>query len=301
MNYRVLPKITDKQKEILDLVFRFRFINRKQIQTLLNHKDPKRINVWLKDLVDKNYLGRIYSHKLLENTKPAIYFLNNNGIIWVRYNKCEEYQGDDLGLDIKFVKKFYQDKTASLTFINHCITLCELYVQTKEYERNKNKDKKKKILEYNIETKTQMWINKQIDLNRDEDFNEVKQYIPDLYIEKINNPDDDKNFKATTFFLELFDPHMPRYAIKYRIQQYIKYREEETDWKMYSGSDDSFPTIMLIFPHHRKLNGLTEFINDELLRSYESANITFFLTTYQKIMAETIVGNKNIWKVIQGE
>lgn len=300
MNYRVLPSITDKQKEIMDLIFRFRFVNRHQIQRLLNHKDPKRVNAWLKDLVEKKYLGRIYSHKLLENTKPAIYYLHNNGIVWVRYNKSEEYTGEDLGLDIKYVKKFYQDKNASLTFINHCITLCEFYVQIKGYERKGNGDKKNKSLEYNIETKTEMWINKQLDLNSDEDFNEVKQYTPDLYIEKIDNPES-RTLKATTFFLELFDPHMPRYAIKYRIQQYIKYREEGQGWKMYSGSDDSFPTIMLIFPHYRKLNGLTKFINDELLKSYESANITFFLTTYQKIMTETIVGNKNIWKVIQGE
>ena len=45
-----------------------------------------------------------------------------------------------------------------------------------------------------------MWINKQIDLNPDEDFNEVKQYIPDLYIEKVNNPEGSK-MKSTTFFM----------------------------------------------------------------------------------------------------
>lgn len=296
MNYRELPNITEKQKEIMDLIYRFRFVNRKQIQRLLNHKDPKRINAWLKDLVEKKYLGRIYSHKLLENTKPAIYYLHNNGIVWAKRLLEEEFET----LDFKYFKKFYQDKHASLTFINHCITLCEFYVPFKEYERGINKGKKKPKLEYSFETKTEMWIKKQLELYPDEDFNEIKQYIPDLYIEKVNNPED-STIQVSTFFLELFDPRVPRYAIKYRIRQYIKFREEGEDWKLYSGTDNKFPTILLIFPHQQKLNGLTKFIDDELLRSYESANIVFHLTTYQKAMTETLAGNQSIWKEIRGE
>ncbi len=294
MNFRELPKITEKQNEITDLVFKFRFANRKQIQRLLKHKDPKRINVWLKDLVDKKYLGKIYSHKLLENTKPAIYYLHNNGILWIKRRLEEEFET----LDFKCFKKFYQDKHASLTFINHCVTLCEFYVQFKEYEREKNKSKN--TLEYYFETKTEMWIKKQLELYPDEDFNEIKQYIPDLFIEKVNNPEY-KTIKTSTFFLELFDPHMPRYAIKYRIKQYIKYREKGMDWKLYSGTDNKFPIILLIFPHQQKLNGLTKFINEELTRSYESANIVFLLTTYQKAMTQTLLAGPSIWKEIQGE
>ncbi len=296
MNFRELPNITEKQNEITDLVFKFRFVNRKQIQRLLNHKDPKRINTWLKDLVDKKYLGRIYSHKLLENTKPAIYFLNNNGILWVKRRLEEEYET----LDFKYFKKFYQDKHASQTFINHCISLCEFYVQFKVHERNINANKKKPKLEYHFETKTEMWVRRGLELYPDEDFNELKQYIPDLYIEKINNPEY-TTIKSSTFFLELFDPHMPRYAIKYRIKQYIKFKKEGRDWKLYSGTDNKFPIILLIFPHQQKLNGLTKFINEELRRSYESADITFLLTTYQKAMTETLVGKQTIWKEIRGE
>lgn len=296
MNYRVLPKITLKQKEIMDLVYRFRFVNRKQIQRLLNHKDPKRINSWLKDLVDKKYFGRIYSHKLLENTKPAIYYLHNNGILWVRHEKGSGHDGE---LDFKYLKKFYQDKHASLTFINHCTTLSEFYTQFKEYERGINKDKKKEILMYSFETKTEMWIDKQLRLQKGEDFNEIKQSIPDLYFERILNPYGN-NIKSQTFFLELFDPHVPRYAIRYRIKQYIKFREEGNDWKLYSGLDNKFPIILLVFPHQQKINAVSKFINDELLYSYDSGDMTFLVTTYQKAITETLIGNNNIWKEIKG-
>jgi hypothetical protein len=47
--------ITKKQKILLTIVFTFRFINSKQIQQLLNHKDHRRINSWLKDLTEKGY------------------------------------------------------------------------------------------------------------------------------------------------------------------------------------------------------------------------------------------------------
>ena len=45
--------LTKKQLEILTLLYRFRFLNRSQIQKLLNHKKISRINIWLKDLADK--------------------------------------------------------------------------------------------------------------------------------------------------------------------------------------------------------------------------------------------------------
>ena len=68
----LLPTITNKQKEILLLLYRFRFLNRIQIQTLLNNKDYKNINLWLKDLTTKNYTGKIFERTPGIN-KPAIY------------------------------------------------------------------------------------------------------------------------------------------------------------------------------------------------------------------------------------
>ena len=48
-----IPYIAAKQQEIPKLIYKFRFLNRIQIQTLLNHKDKRRINSWLKDLSEK--------------------------------------------------------------------------------------------------------------------------------------------------------------------------------------------------------------------------------------------------------
>jgi hypothetical protein len=48
-----LPPLTPKQQEILKLLYKYKFLNRTQIQTLLSHKDKRRIITWLKDLREK--------------------------------------------------------------------------------------------------------------------------------------------------------------------------------------------------------------------------------------------------------
>src|SRR5450830_1672307 len=111
-----LPKITNKQQEILTLIYQFRFLNRVQIQTLLNHKDYKTINQWLKDLTDKEYINRIYSNKPGENMKPAIYYLSLNGI---RCLKALEFSSVQL-------KKLNREKERSESFISKHILIADI-------------------------------------------------------------------------------------------------------------------------------------------------------------------------------
>lgn len=287
MNYRKLPDTTEKQKEIVDLAFKFRFINRQQILKLFGHKDPGRINKWLKDLVEKKYLGRIYSHKLLENTKPAIYYLSNNGILWVRFEKGMEY--DDKPLEFKYVKKFYEDKHASKSFINHCVSLFEFYIQYKE------KEKANKKIEYEISTKTEMWIRNQLYLYPDEDFGDVKDILPDLYIHKWVDPKG-KNPDSFTSFLTLFDSHVPRYAMRYKVDQYIKFHEEG-EWKKYSGDNRKFPIILFIFPTAQKANQIGKYVKRQIEEQYVEG-MTFMTTTYEKAMTVGIGGAEKTWEIL---
>src|SRR5690349_3545627 len=68
----ILPSLTTKQKELLTHLHTFRFLTTTHIQHLLNHKDPRRIQKWLKDLQEKNYIkSRINTLK----TTPTIYYL----------------------------------------------------------------------------------------------------------------------------------------------------------------------------------------------------------------------------------
>jgi len=55
-----LAPITTKQQDILKHLYRYRFLNRIQIQALMGHKNNRRIAEWLKDLRDEQYLEWIY-------------------------------------------------------------------------------------------------------------------------------------------------------------------------------------------------------------------------------------------------
>ncbi|MFA7253333.1 MAG: replication-relaxation family protein [Patescibacteria group bacterium] len=72
--------ITTKQEEILTLIYKYKFLNRIQIQSFLKHKDHRRINSWLKDLSEKEYLKRIWSNGYAERTRPSIYYLAHNSL-----------------------------------------------------------------------------------------------------------------------------------------------------------------------------------------------------------------------------
>lgn len=261
--------MTNKQQEIVDLVHKYRFINRIQIQRSLKHKDPRRINSWLKELVEWGYLGRIYSNKLLENTKPAIYYLSTEGIAYLKEWK---------NFSINDVKKFYEDKKRSQIFIDHCIFICELLTGLKTYEDETR--------QYKILTKEQ--------LTRTEHFKELK---PDAFIEiykkKIKKSKTVELYSSN--FLDLFDPGVPRYAIRYRINQCIKYHEEES-WKKYT---DTFPSILLIFPTKQKQKQFAKYIKQQLEEGMFTQGMTFLLTSYQEAIKDGLTSG--IWQEIKEE
>ena len=78
-----LPKTTKKQQEILSLIYLYRFLNSTQIQTFLNHTNKSKINIWLSDLMKKNYLNQIHKKDFNQNHTPTTYYLSGNGIRFI--------------------------------------------------------------------------------------------------------------------------------------------------------------------------------------------------------------------------
>ncbi|MDO8618892.1 MAG: replication-relaxation family protein [Candidatus Daviesbacteria bacterium] len=114
-----LPHSSKKQKEIKQLIYTFRFLNSKQIQKLLNHKDSKTINTWLKDLTENKYLERDYTKTFGSSHIPAIYYIGLNGIRFLK-----KYHN----LDKDYAKRLYGEKDKSDSFKNHHIFLADIYL-----------------------------------------------------------------------------------------------------------------------------------------------------------------------------
>lgn len=125
----IQTQITKKQKEILSLLYTFRFLNRKHIQTIFNHKTYTRINRWLKDLTEKNYTGRIFKRSWTENSVPSRYYLDKAGIRYLR--SLPDIHKPDL-------IKLYKDKKRSPEFIDRCLFIADMYLQFLKLPRDNN-------------------------------------------------------------------------------------------------------------------------------------------------------------------
>jgi len=94
-------------------------LDRTHIQSLLNHKQKQRINKWLKDLIRKQYVARIYDNAIIgKNRRSANFLLTYSGVRFVKSQGI---------YDETFIHKLYWDKKREEAFIQHCLltaTIC---------------------------------------------------------------------------------------------------------------------------------------------------------------------------------
>ncbi len=232
-------KITKKQKEIIVLLYRFRFLNRYQIQQILNHKKPHRINQWLKSLVDKKIIGKNYSKKIGDNTKPAIYYLAV---------KSKSYLADQLKEDDKLIKRIYGESKRSLRFINHCLISANFYLELKKTHLSKD------IFFY---TKVDLLSHDYLPDN-----------LPDAYV-AIKEGKDIKRY-----FFEIIDQDTPRFAIRAKIKQYLDYYDNNT-WQ--EVTKHPFPRILILCPNKVIKKYLSNFI-PRIAAEENQPDVNFYLS-----------------------
>ncbi len=186
----LLPTITTKQKEILLLLYRFRFLNRIQIQSLLKHKNPKNTNVWLKDLTTKNYIVRIFE-KTPGINKPAIYFISKNGI---KFLKSSE------GLESEYIKKLYQETRRSEQFIDQCIAIANIYLNLESQN----------LPGFKFYTQTNFPVN-----------GVIRDLLPSFaYIRE-------ENGQIEQCSCEIIKDGMPRFAIRSRVEKFFEFFKDQ--------------------------------------------------------------------------
>ncbi len=239
-----LPKLTKKQQEILKLLYRFRFLNRIQIQAFLGHKDPKTINLWLRDLRAKGYVEWIYSTHFAEKTKPAIYYLRLNGVRYLRKLTTADDGGETQPTyPPEELRKRYKEPTRSQSYIDRCILLAECCIGLEQAD-TKNEAEGKKLrfyyqteADYLLESSYYHFI-----LN-----SELIQ--PSLIFCKDKLGKDGKEETTLkSYLLEVFDPSLPRYRMKKRLGDYVKYLDEEGDEWQEQTSTEKLPTILFVCP-----------------------------------------------------
>ena len=273
-----LPYISEKQKEILNLIHKFRFLNRIQIQTLMKHKDYKRINVWLKNLVAKDYLYRIYDRKTPFNLQPAVYFLAPTGVRYAMYY-----------IDHEKSHKLYREKERSEEFKNKCSVIANLYIDTLcktedlhalNFFRTKQELDEDDVLiapfpDCLISLKTSPaiiydYVNKKIKLTTA--ITKLKKQV--------------KEEEDYLYYLELIGEKTPRYYLRYRIQQYLEYSD-------YKGATAAHTIILFVLPDKQMEKFLLKFIKQILEETLFEHHLKFALTTIDLLQGKGMIAG--IW------
>jgi len=235
-----IKDLTDKQLEILLLIYRFRFLNRNHIQQFLNHKNHSLIIRYLNQLSDYQLINKIHSTKRSDINSPAIYFLATKSKSLLK--DYEKINPDLLG-------RIYREKYRSESFRNHCMLLADLYFlfQKAAYEQKAT---------CHFYTATDISTIAYAPLP-----------LPDAYITI-----KEKNKHIKRYFLDIFNEGMPMFAVRRRINQYCRYYAGNF-WQDHN--KDPFPKVFLICPTVRVQKSLLKSIPQTL--EVEDANIYFFL------------------------
>jgi hypothetical protein len=191
----ILPQISDKQKEITKLIYRFRFLNRAQIQNLLKHKDYKTINLWLRDLTEKHYLDYI------TRSQTNIYHIAKNGISYIK---------DSTEIDTKLLQKYYQEDRRSIGFIEKHLLIADIYLDLQKRSNDK--------ISFDMLTK--------YDYQSEELIDNIGNVMPDAYIEQ------EISGEIKPYFLEMF-LNYPKERLRQRIKRYLFYYQSN-EWEEYS-------------------------------------------------------------------
>ncbi|MCA9342471.1 replication-relaxation family protein [Candidatus Saccharibacteria bacterium] len=229
MKIESLPKITPKQKQIINLLYSFRFLTRIQIQTMMKHKDKKTINLWLKDLRSKDYICWIYNKDhFADKTKPAIYYMGINGI---RHLRNLPFAPED-GLAIR-----YRDNERSQSFIDSCLDIANCCIELDDTRHASYHH----TTCYYYETRADYQDERYYDL-----MNDSELINPDLCFHKCETDElADPNSVQSSYILEIFEATLPHYRLRKRLKNYVQYFEDEIDeWNERTGNPR--PTMLLV-------------------------------------------------------
>lgn len=262
-----LSPITTKQQTILKHLYRYRFLNRIQIQSLMGHKNNRRIAEWLKDLRDKQYVEWIYDgDNFVEKTKPAIYYIGINGIRYLR--TIDEYPPEELS-------KRYRESSRKPDFVarSTLIADCCLNLEAKTVGKT----------QYSFETASDY-------TDSDSDLAFLKELQPQLCFVK-ETPKD-----KTAYLLEILNPTTPRYMIKKRLNDYVTYLSDG-EWENETG-DEKPPIVLFACPTKidliytkRRTRKLLEDIQED-----QNEDIRIRFATIEQIKIEGVTGI--IWEEV---
>lgn len=201
-------KLKDKQTEILLNLYRFRFLNRNQIQQLLNHKKHNRIIKWLNELTREKYVNKDFERKF--GAVPSVYCLGTKARKELKKRK---------EIKKKLLERVYQERNSSPEFKAHNMAIADIYLSLTDLT-------KKHDAKLNFYTTVDLTDMKYLVLPHPDAYFSIQQ----------------KEF-TKRYFLDVFNAHTSEKWLYKRVKQYFKYYEEEY-WQDHN--KNQFPEIIFV-------------------------------------------------------
>ena len=256
-----LPKITQRQQDILKLLYAHRFLNRLQIQALLGNKDHKNVNEWLKDLREKQYVEWIYSTDYGEINNPAIYFTGING---VRYLKtCDDCSPE-------LVRRLYRESSRSADFRTRCLLMGDCVVTLRTRSTGG--------ASYNFATPSDF-------ANPGSKYHLLGRTNWQLFFRK------QKDGVETRFLLEILDQTLPLYRARKRMRDCLSFYYSG-DWENETGTP--FPVLLFICPTLPQLISIKRYTRWLLKKDDDPNELHIRFTTTEKV--EKFGVNGGVWE-----
>lgn len=243
-------KLTKKEIEILILLYRFRFLNRAQIQTMLEHKHHGLVQLWLNSLVEQGCIKKDYSKQFACDS--AIYYLAPLG---------RKQLKDHPKVKTKLLdSRTWREKERTQEFRNHCLFIADVCLSLKSFAANTES-----VLSFF--SKTDLYGR-----------NYVVRPNPDAYFALQS-----KSGNIKRYYLDYFDD-IPAMKLRKRVQRYLEYYDTDRWFEEYP--DKPFPEIILICPNIRMKGHLYLYIQTKI---DEYPEVSFYLTTKEQVKEKGLV------------
>ncbi len=296
--------VTGKQELILLLLYIFRFLNSRQIQEFLGHKDHRRINSWLKDLTEKEYVVRDFKPIFGTLTKPATYYLTALGRGYIQHGYQYYFP--------KYLRRIARDNKASKSFRIRCQIVADWYltifpIETKKLIDSENTKNKKigiktgiAIVDYIKTLLLENVLNEEkIPMNKAQFF--TPSYFPDFILLDKIKPDAYAR-KGTTKgithgFLFVLDAYIPRLMLRYLAQRLFTVLDEEY-WE-----EDSIHHLefYILCPNNMIIIYLRRLLPSFLQKYYGGKPVQFNFATRNQLYQKRDKGKDIKWITISSE
>ena len=249
---------TPQQQQILSLIYRFRFLDRTQIQQLMNHKNHKRILIWLNDLNEKKLIKTVETKSVIHNAKTKIYYLTKNAIPILA--------SQDI-IDKSLLQKLYREDDRSANFVNQCQLVAKIYLDLQ-----------------NLTTKNYRYlVYVKNDYSNHEFATLLSELSPHAYIEQT------KAGKTKCCFLEIL-PDIPLERLRLRIKKYLSFYQN-SEWEV--ETNQPFPNVLVVCSNQNLSLTLATYVKRKMYQMDEP-DLKINFTTAEKVKEFGITDD--LWK-----